>query len=194
MATDWQAPSAWGPPPRHLLSRLGEVSPGQRFLCGGATPTRGKSRCPSPKFWPLTSGVLSFSSNVPTFRCSPRCNDCCTSSRLIVAAAALAQRQTAKPARDDSHRAATARAAMPLHLVLWLERLGRPAPLAHTAKLPPPRRRDVHEPARQADSLDDGRRFCDQVGEVRTVCSYRRLPLRPYELRAAAPATGSTGK
>jgi hypothetical protein len=33
----------------------------QRFLCGGATPTRGKSRCPSPKFWPLTSGVLSFS-------------------------------------------------------------------------------------------------------------------------------------
>src|SRR5580692_10688328 len=23
----WQAPSAWGPPPRHSLSRLGEVSP-----------------------------------------------------------------------------------------------------------------------------------------------------------------------
>jgi hypothetical protein len=72
-------------------------------------------------------------------------------AQTLGAAAALAQRQTAKPARDDSHRAATARAAMPLHLVLWLERLGRPAPLAHTAKLPPPRRRDVHEPARQAD-------------------------------------------
>jgi Domain of unknown function (DUF932) len=61
--------------PRSLVQKRKEEDPPRwdflrEILCGGPTPTRGKSRCPSPKFWPLTLGVLSFSSNA-SWRLAP---------------------------------------------------------------------------------------------------------------------------